>query len=121
MGKRNTILVFCYFMPALVFGSGLADFSGSWDLVPQRSSVIPLYQALSIEFQVNGNQVTIVQKWGTRARDRFEDSVRLFADGRKTVVPLQHQVAPSSVFLGLLNVPNGHREMGRPGDPRPAC
>ena len=111
MRKRNTFIVLCFFMPVLVFGSGLADLSGTWDLVPQKSAVIALYQALSIEFQVNGSQVTILQKWGTRARDRFEDSVRLVTDGRKTSVPPQHQVMPGSVFLGIANIPNGHRQM----------
>ena len=119
MPKRNGLVIFFCFMPALIFGSGRNDFSGSWDLVPQKSAVIPFYQALTVEFQVSGNQVTIIQKWGTRARDRFEDSVRLVADGRKTAVALPHQVAPGSVFLGLANIPNAHRQMTATWGPGP--
>ncbi len=119
MSRRNVLAVSFCFMTAVAFGSGRNDFSGSWDLVPQKSTVIPFYQALTVEFRVDGNVVTIVQKWGTRARDRFEDTVRLVTDGRKTAVPLQHQVAPGSVFLGLANIPGGHRQMTATWGPGP--
>jgi hypothetical protein len=111
MLKRSALLILLAMIPASVKSSGHADFSGSWELVPQKSTVIPFYQTLAIDFQLNGDQVTIIQKWGTRARDCFQDTVRLVADGRNTACALQHQVAPSSVFLSLSNPANGRRQM----------
>ncbi len=110
--QKRTTLFFCFcLIPTFLFSSGHKDFNGSWDLVPQKSAVIPLYRSLLINFQISGDQVTVIQKWGTRARDAFSDTVRLSTDGRKTLLPLQHQVAPTNVFLGIMNLASGQREM----------
>ncbi len=98
-------------VPFALFASGQADFNGIWDVVPQKSAIISLYGTMSLEMQVTDNQVTIIQKWGTRPRDRFQDTVRLSTDGRTHRLALQHQVAPGSVFLGVANLKEGEREM----------
>ena len=110
MRKCHLLFVLLIILPVTLF-SAASDFVGSWDLVTPKSSVIPFYQMLSLEFQVNGDQVVIIQKWGTRSRDRFQDTVRLVTDARKLTTALCHQVTPSSVFLGLANIKGGSRQM----------
>ncbi|OGD21238.1 MAG: hypothetical protein A2W03_10625 [Candidatus Aminicenantes bacterium RBG_16_63_16] len=95
----------------LPLGAELKDFTGTWELVPQKSSVIPLYRTLSVEIGFRDNSIVLSQKWGTRARDAFTDTVVLPLDGKTTLVPLQHQVAPTNVFLGIRNLDKGKREM----------
>ncbi len=99
------------FLSGGLFGADAKAFNGTWDLVPQKSSVIPLYRSLSIEFRVRDDSLALAHTWGTRARDAFTDTVTLPLDGRNVLVPLQHQVAPTSVFLGLRNLAGGQREM----------
>jgi hypothetical protein len=111
MQKKAVAYIFFFACPAFVFSAGHKDFNGSWELVPQKSTVIPLYRTLVIDFEVTDNDLTVAQKWGTRVRDAFTDTVQLPTDGKKVQVPLQHQVAPTSVFLGIMNVHEGRREM----------
>ncbi|MDZ7265345.1 MAG: GxGYxYP family putative glycoside hydrolase [candidate division KSB1 bacterium] len=111
MSIRATLLIGFYLISASLCSAGHQDFNGSWELVPQKSAAIPLYRTLLISFQVSDSQVTVIQKWGTRLRDAFSDTVRLITDGRKVLLPLQHQVAPTSVFLGVRNLPGVQREM----------
>ena len=103
MRRITAVLSWAILLPSLLSGAEPKDFIGTWELVPQKSSVIPLYRALSVEFSIKDGSITIAQKWGTRARDAFTDSVVLPLDGRTIPVPLQHQVAPTSVFLGIRN------------------
>lgn len=111
MQRWNATLFLLYSIPALAFSAGQKDFNGSWELVPQKSTIISLYQSLFIDFAINENKLTLIQKWGTRARDAYSDTVRLSTDGKKSLVPLQHQVTPTNVFLGIMNLTGGQREM----------
>lgn len=111
MPKRTTFFILFYLIPTFLFSAGHNDFNGSWDLVPQKSTTIPLYRSLFIDFKINDNEVTVIQKWGTRSREAFADTVRLSTDGTKIMVPLQHQVAPTNVFLGIMNLTGAQREM----------
>jgi len=111
MINRAALFILICLIPASISSTGGKDFNGSWELVPQKSTVIPLYRSLVIDFKITENDVTVVQKWGTRLRDAFSDTVHLSTDGKKVQVPLQHQVAPTNVFLGIMNLTGGRREM----------
>jgi hypothetical protein len=111
MRRLMIFLTLAVVLPGLLLSAGPEDFIGTWELVPQKSSVIPLYRALSVDFRIEGQSLVLTQKWGTRLRDAFTDKVVLPLDGKQTLIPLQHQVAPTSVFLGIRNLAGGHREM----------
>ncbi len=111
MLKRTILIIFFCLIPTFLFSAGHKDFNGSWELVPQKSTVIPFYRTLVIDFKINDNEVIVIQKWGTRARDAFSDTIRLATDGRMKLLPLQHQVAPMNVFLGVMNLASSQREM----------
>ncbi len=105
-----------FFIPAVLLAGLLSsaepnDLSGTWELVPQKSTVIPLYRSLTVDFRFQDRSLSLAQKWGTRPRDAFTDTVTLPLDGTVTRVPLQHQVAPTNVFLGIRNLAGGRREM----------
>jgi hypothetical protein len=117
MRRVMTFFAFAALLPGLLFSADPKDFNGAWELVPQASSVIPLYRSLSVEFRVQGQTLVLTQKWGTRLRDAFTDSIALPLDGQKILVPLQHQPAPASVFLGIRNLPDGHHEMSASWSP----
>jgi hypothetical protein len=111
MRRYLMVLAFAFVLPGWLSSAGPEGFVGAWELVPQRSSVIPFYRTLAVDFRIEGGSLILTQKWGTRVRDAFTDRVVLPLDGRMTPVPLQHQVAPTSVFLGVRNVAGGRREM----------
>jgi len=111
MRRYLVVLAFVLVLPARLLTAGPEGFAGAWELVPPNSHDIPLYRTLAVDFRFEGKSLVLTQKWGTRARDAFTDRVVLPLDGRTTPVPLQHQVAPTSVFLGIRNLAGGHREM----------
>jgi hypothetical protein len=111
MRRFMMFFTFAVALPGLLLSAGPKDLIGTWELVPQKSSAIPLYRALSVEFRIQDQSLVLTQKWGTRPRDAFTDTVVLPLDGKQTLIPLQHQVAPTSVFLGIRNLAGGHREM----------
>jgi hypothetical protein len=82
-------------------------FAGRWELVPQVSSEISLYNALSLEFVVDGDEVQIVHKWGTSRS--FSDTFRIVADGRENWIPVAHRVWPTNVFMGISMIPGAKR------------
>lgn len=109
MQKTITLLIYLFMSSTNLFAQAYLHFNGSWELVPQKSTVIPLYRSLFIEFRMERDQVTVIQKWGTRARDAFVDTIRLTPNGKTTLWQQQHQVAPTNVFLGIMNRNNGRR------------
>ncbi len=111
MKKRIILFILFCLIPTFIFSAGHKGFNGSWELVPQKSTVISHYRSLFINFGITDNEVTLIQKWGTRSRDTYQDTVCLSTDGKKRMLPLQHQVAPTNVFLGIANLENGKREM----------
>jgi hypothetical protein len=111
MRRFTTLFGLAVLLPVLMAGADPKDFAGTWELVPQKSSIIPLYRSLSVDIRIQDRTLILAQKWGTRARDAFTDTVALPLDGRKIHVPLQHQVAPTNVFLGVRNPASGEREM----------
>jgi len=103
MSHQRTItifsIVFIALLPVLGFGKGNPAFNGQWTFIPQKSSEIPLYRYLAVEFQQNGSEVTIIQKWGKRRS--FSDTLRLKTGAKENKVPITNRVFPSNVFMGL--------------------
>ena len=83
----------------LLQATGNPAFNGKWTLIPHKSSQISLYRMLSVQFQVEKKQVTIVQKWGTRRS--FTDSLVLKTGGAVNKVRIKNRVFPTNVFMGL--------------------
>ncbi|MBN1541790.1 hypothetical protein JW992_06560, partial [candidate division KSB1 bacterium] len=108
---RRFNIFFVLMLPAVLLSAGHTDFIGEWELVPPKSTTISLYGSLFVEFQIDGDEVTVIQQWGTRARDSYRDTVRLKTDGKAYSQKLQHQVAPTTIFLGVANIPGGRRNL----------
>lgn len=117
MKRFASLLFFTVLVFRLPLAAELKDLAGAWEFVPQKSSIIPLYRTLSVDIRVQDGALILSQKWGTRARDAFTDTVSLPLDGKAVCLPLQHQVAPTSVFLGIRNIDNGRREMSASWSP----
>ncbi|MGQ9559866.1 MAG: GxGYxYP domain-containing protein [Candidatus Oleimicrobiaceae bacterium] len=89
---------------ALVLAQGDPAFNGTWKLLPEQSTEIDLYGALSIEVTLKDQGVTLVQTWGTSRR--FVDSLDLRTDGTVVEIPIKNRVFPTNVFMGL-SMPTG--------------
>jgi hypothetical protein len=111
MRRFELAAILAVLLPGLLSSAEPKDFVGAWELVPQKSSIIPLYRSLSVDIRIQDQTLVLAQKWGTRDRDAFMDTVVLPLDARKVHVPPQHQVAPTNVFLGVRNPAGGEREM----------
>ena len=86
-------------LPALVWSQGNPDFDGTWKLIREKSSEISLYRTLTLDLQQQGDNLTLVRKWGTRRS--FADTLVLKTGGTANQVPVPHRVFPTNVFMGL--------------------
>lgn len=109
--RRLLLAVIILVMSAASAFADAADksFEGRWELVPQVSSEIGLYDALSLEFRVSGNEVQIVEKWGTTRS--FQDTLRFVVGGQENLVPVTNRVWPTNVFMGISMIPGTQRKV----------
>lgn len=94
----SSFLVLLLF-PVLSFGAANPNFFGKWTLVPHKSSEIPLYGTLSVEFKKAENGLVLIQKWGTRRS--FSDTLNLITDKVANTIMVTNRVFPTNVFMGL--------------------
>jgi len=102
MNKRYffiSVLLITILLPDFTIGQGNPDFNGRWTILKEKSSEIGLYEALSIDIQQQGSDLTIIHKWGTSRG--FSDTLNLKTDGTLAIVPIKDRVFPTNVFMGL--------------------
>ncbi|MEA2004794.1 MAG: GxGYxYP family putative glycoside hydrolase [Acidobacteriota bacterium] len=92
-------LVIILLVPVFGISQGDPAFNGKWTLIPDKSTEIDLYGTLSLEFQLDGSTVTIIQTWGTRRS--FTETLVLKTGGAVNIVPINNRVFPTNVFMGL--------------------
>ncbi len=59
-------LIMLLSLSTVAMSQGDQDFFGEWSLVPEKSSEIALYGTLSLNFQKQGSNIMLIQKWGAR-------------------------------------------------------
>jgi hypothetical protein len=81
---------------------------GMWDLMPEQSTDIDHFGALTLEFRQSGDRLTICRTWG-RGRT-VRDSVALVPGAGPVDVPVRSWVFPSNIFMGL-RMPVGEKRL----------
>ncbi len=100
------IMVIFLLLSAYISEAGTNDFDGKWNLIKEKSTEIDLYGTLSVEFQINGDQLTLIQKWG--GGRSFNDTISLKIDGDFHSFKIKDRVVASNVFMGL-SMPVGEK------------
>jgi len=103
-GKMKTIHISIMCALLLLISLSLAaqdhnSLHGNWTLVPQKSSEIDLYGTLQLDFQLNADEIRLIQQWG-RGRS-FNDTLLLKTDKAVEQV-IADRVFPTNVFMGLM-------------------
>ncbi len=93
--KAMIIILFA----ASCFSQDIGGMYGKWELVPQSSSEIALYNNLNIDIQQDASSITIIQKWGKRRS--FTDTLKFQTDGKVNKIPIYNRVWPTNVFMGI--------------------
>lgn len=100
LNKIISSLTLLMLIPVLTISQGNTNFNGNWTLIPEKSSEIGLYNTLSIDFNQNGQSVTLIQRWGTGRS--FSDTLYLMkTNGKFEDFTLKDRVFPTNVFMGL--------------------
>ncbi len=86
-------------LATVTWGQGDPEFNGKWRLVPAKSSEIDLYGTLSLEFQQQEAELTLMQTWGTNRF--FADTLQLKTNGEVNKLPVRDRVFATNVFMGL--------------------
>ena len=95
--------------PAIVIAQNQAGLSGHWEVVPDKSTEIPLYGTLSITIEQSGKNVSIVQQWGESRR--HIEKMDLKTGGSVNKIPVGDRVWPTNVFMGLSKIPGSYEQM----------
>jgi len=98
-----TLLVSLY-IPESASAQGSHPLLGTWDLIPDQSTDIDHFGALTVEVRQTGELMTLCQTWG-RGRT-FRDSLSFVPGGAPVDIPVRSWVFPSNIFMGL-RMPEG--------------
>jgi hypothetical protein len=102
--KPLVVLTFCLLLVSpfsVPLANAQADSTilGAWELIPNKSTDIDWFGALTVEIRENGKQLTLIQVWGNR--QAFRDSVVLTPGGAPTELAMKNWVFPSNIFMGM--------------------
>ena len=92
------LLAFLY-LPEWASGQGSHPLLGTWDLIPDQSTDIDHFGALTVELSQTGDLLTICRTWG-RGR-AFRDSLALVPGASSVDLTVRSWVFPSNIFMGL--------------------
>jgi len=111
--KIITTVILTMLIPLIGFAQWNYNFNGKWTLLHEKSSEIGLYNMLSIDFKQEGQNVTIIQKWGTSRS--FSDTLRLKTDGKFSNFPIPDRVFRPMYLWGfpcMLVIPEQSKQNG---------
>ncbi|MFZ5517263.1 MAG: GxGYxYP domain-containing protein [Candidatus Zhuqueibacterota bacterium] len=92
-----TCIFFLFF--SLISEAESNDFDGTWKMINEKSTEIDLYGALSVEFHISGDQLTLIHQWGVGRS--FRDSINLNIDSNFHAFEIHDRVVATNVFMGL--------------------
>jgi hypothetical protein len=101
-----SLLCVCVLFPLALYAQSDSTVLGVWELIPNKSTDIDWFGALTVDIRESGKLLTLIQVWGTR--NSYRDSVVMTLGGPGTDVPVTDWVFPSNVFMGL-NRPLGDK------------
>jgi len=101
---RRSFVALCIALP--LYGQGNPDLLGTWELIPDKSTDIDHFGALTVALRTEGNSIVVLQTWGGRRSVR--DSLAVVPGGSAVEVPVKNWVFPSNVFMGL-RMPEGEK------------
>ena len=104
--KAVIVLMVCLSVYTHASEKGL---TGRWELVPQNSDRIALYNNLSINITEENGKFRIIHTWG-RGRS-FTDVFEFETGGTVNSVPVRDRVWPTNVFMGISMDPESFRSV----------
>jgi hypothetical protein len=99
------ILLLVLFSSTILFSQEI-NFNGKWTMMREKSTDIDSYQALSIEFSIKKDEITIYQEWGHK---KFEEKMSLKTNGKIHNIEIKNRIFPSNIFMGL-KMPIGEKK-----------
>ncbi len=102
-------LLSVYYWSAIAYGQGDPAFPGVWELIPNQSTDIDHFGALSFELRQDDDRLTILQTWGSWRG--YRDSLVLTPGGAPVDISVSNWVFPSNVFMGLMMVVGERRQV----------
>lgn len=92
-----------------VFALDTVGFGGEWTLIPDESTPISYYNTIGLNFQQDGNFLTIVQKWV--GKPPHTDSIHVSTDGKAEKMMVTNRVWPYQVFMDISLIPGSEKEI----------
>ncbi|MDD8026947.1 MAG: GxGYxYP family putative glycoside hydrolase [Acidobacteriota bacterium] len=93
------VILVLLFGGAAAFGAQRPGLDGEWVLVPQSSTEIDLYGALTVEIAGTNGELTLIRTFG--GSRPFKEVWALKIGGFANKIPIPDRVFPTNVFMGL--------------------
>lgn len=95
------------FLPVLIllsifgglFAQSTTDFQGDWELIRHQSSDIALYRTMSLSIAIDGDDLTLTQRWG--GKRSLNETIELKINGKAKKIEVTNRVFPTNVFMAL--------------------
>lgn len=81
-------------------GAQEIPFTGSWELIKEKSTVIDLFSTVKIDLSVIDKDVKLVRRWGAGSQS-YTDSLEARINGSKESVNIDNRLFPTNVFMGI--------------------
>ena len=79
---KHFVLIILFLVSSIggLFARTVADLQGDWELIPYQSSDIALYRTMSLSIAVDGDNLTLTQKWGSKRS--LNETIELKINGK---------------------------------------
>lgn len=91
-------------------GFDASNWEGKWVRIAEQSSALDVFDTVSLEFtKVTADQIVVNERWGSRRS--HEEVIDLQLGGAVNVLPIEHKVFASNVFMGVRRDVGANREI----------
>jgi len=96
-----TVILLVFFMevPQSLFSEPFSDFEGIWEIVPEKSTDIPLFNSLILDVKIQGETLVLTKQWGTNRG--YKDELTVKTGGSLIEIHAPSRNFPTNVFMGI--------------------
>jgi len=106
---KNTLLFVLMFSITGVFAQDL-PFTGTWEMVKAQSTTIDLFSSLVIDLKQNGNEISLIRKWGAGSKS-FTDTLSFRMNGSGESAIIGNRIFPTNIFIAVSEQVGEHKRL----------
>jgi hypothetical protein len=107
--KNFNKIIFLLFLSVVIAFSQEASFNGKWKLMKNKGSDLDYFPAMTIDFSINKNELTINTFLGPKRK--YEENMIVPLNGKTVKVEIKDRSFYTNLYMGLRLPPKGIKEV----------